>query len=61
MQEKFDPKTRRPLHLICRAAFLAAGDMQIEAADYSGFSIKTVEGDSRTFLLLRWRRRSRCC
>jgi hypothetical protein len=52
MSEKLDQKTRRPVHLICRARFIAANDIELEAGDYNGFTIKTFDGEQRTFLLL---------
>jgi hypothetical protein len=48
----FDPKTRRPIHLTCRAPFVAVNNIEIEAVDYNGFTIKTFDGEQRTFLFL---------
>src|ERR1035438_7215464 len=39
-------------HLICRARFIAANDVELEAGDYNGFTIKTFDGEQRTFLAL---------
>ncbi len=49
---KFDPKTRKLIRLTCDVPFVGANDVQIEARDYNGFTVKTVDGELRTFLLL---------
>ena len=36
-----------------RARFLAADGIQVQSGDHDGFTIKTVKGEQRTFLLLR--------
>jgi hypothetical protein len=53
MTEELDQKTYKPVHLTCRARFLAADGIQVQSGDHDGFTIKTVTGDQRTFLLLR--------
>jgi len=53
MTEELDKKTYKPVHLTCRARFLAADGIQVQSGDHDGFTIKTVKGEQRTFLFLR--------
>jgi hypothetical protein len=50
--EAFDAETYKPVHLTCRTRFLAANGITIRSGDHDGFTIKTFNGERRTFLLL---------
>jgi|HubBroStandDraft_4_1064222.scaffolds.fasta_scaffold1499991_1 hypothetical protein len=52
MNDKFDPATYKRVTLHCRTRFLADGDIWIEAAEYEGYTINTIDGEQKTFLLL---------
>jgi hypothetical protein len=53
MTEELDQKTYKPVHLTCRARFFTADGIQVQFGDHDGFTIKTVKGGQRAFLLLR--------
>jgi hypothetical protein len=47
----FDQSTRKNIFLRCDR-FVTTNDILIESGDYDGFTIKTVDGEQRTFMVL---------
>jgi hypothetical protein len=52
MKLEFDPKTHKPTRLTCLTRLSTPSAIQIEPGNYNGFTIKTVGGEERTFLLV---------
>ena len=53
MNDKFVKATCRRVILHCKARFVTDGDILIESGDYEGYTINTLNGEQKTFLLLR--------
>ena len=52
MNDKFVKATCRRVSLHCKARFVTDGDILIESGDYDGYTINTLNGEQKTFLLL---------